>query len=205
MLLWLNTFVSFFALWFLGMAFAYMDNFITVAQMQSHGVGFERGIPWNAHVGVKYLDALPFPILMATWVYLCGNQWTWKQIVFLGIIAFIFSGVMHYTYIGAGKKFPEVVTYYGKVPPIFWEHVVYMSAGFAIIGLGYFCSTQIPHWFVWTSTVYLVIHVTLGVHVIHKLWAPAWFPYHGVMDAGTLAPIFGSSAILAGMTWWALR
>lgn len=205
MLLWLTVFGGFVILWALGYLFALTDNFVTVGQMQSHGPGFQRGIPWDAHVGVKYLDALPFPILMATWVYMCGYQWTRWNIVILGVIALIFSAVMHYTYIGAGRKFPEVVTYYGNLPPIFWEHLVYMSAGFAIIGLGYFCSTQPAHWLVWLSTVYLVIHVTLGVHVIHKIWAPAWFPYHKVMEAGTLGPIFGATAVLLGMTWWALR
>lgn len=196
---------SFIILWALGLLFASTDRFVTVADMQSHGVGFERGIPWDAHLAIKYLDALPFPILMGLWVGICGKEWTGNERIGFLVAGFVLSAGMHYTYIGAGKNFPEVTTYYGTLPPIFWEHLTYMGFGLTIVGLGYCCSYNPPPWLVWTSTIYLVIHITIGVHVIHKLLAPTWFPYHGILDVGTLAPIIGAIVALLGMTWWALR
>ncbi len=112
---------------------------------------------------------------------------------------------MHLTYIEGGKRFPELTTYGGKLTWVGWVLLVYMAYGFAIVGLAYFCSAHSTPSLVWTTTVYLIIHVTIGVHVIHKILAPAWFPYHGIMDAGTLVSIFGVMAILSGVTWWALR
>jgi len=173
--------------------------------MRSHGPGFKRGIPLDGHMAMKYLDALPFPVLMAMWVMLYGHQWTRFQVVTMAIIGLLFSVAMHLTYIEGGKRFPELVTYGGKLTWVGWEHVLYMGYGFAIIGLAYFCTAHPTPSLVWLSTIYLFIHVTIGVHVIHKLLAPAWFPYHGIMDVGTLVPIFGVMALLSGATWWALR
>lgn len=115
------------------------------------------------------------------------------------------SMVMHLTYVEGGRRFPELVTYGGKLTWVGWEHVVYMGYGFAIIGLAYFCTASPAPWLVWVTSIYLVSHVTIGVHVIHKILAPEWFPYHGIMDAGTLVPIFGVVVLLSGATWWALR
>lgn len=188
------------------MMFANSDNFKTVAQMQSKGADFFVGIPWDNHLALKYLDALPFPILMGLWVGLCGGQWTRFQIAIFLFLGLVLSGGLHFTYIDAGKKFPEVVTYFGKLPPMFWQHVIYMGFGFAIVGLGYFCSVHPAPWLVWGSTIYLIVHVTIGVHVLHKsVLHDSSFPYHGIMDAGTLIPIVGTAAALSAMTWWALR
>lgn len=201
----LGSVFEFFALWCGGVVLARLDKFLTVEQMRSHGPGFERGIPLDGHMAMKYLDALPFPVLMATWVTLYGYQWTRWQIVTWAIVGLVLSAIMHFTYIEGGKKFPEFVTYGGKLTRAGRAHVVYMGYGFAIIGLAYFCTAHPTPSLVWLTTTYLVIHVTIGVHVIHKLLAPAWFPYHGIMDVGTLAPILGVMVILGGMTWWILR
>jgi hypothetical protein len=111
---------------------------------------------------------------------------------------------MHASYIEAGKKFPEFVTYGGRITPAGYVHVMYMATGFAIIGLIYFCTPAAPAWLTWITTIYLMIHVTIGVHVIHKLWGPEWFPYHKVMEMGTLGPIGATTVALLGMTWYAL-
>src|SRR5438552_46408 len=114
----LMVFGSFFALWLLGMLLADLDGFRTVAQMQSRGPEYQKGIPWDHHVAMKYLDALPFPALMAMLAALYGYQWTRGEVIVLGIIGVAFSGLMHFTYIEAGKHFPEFVTYFGKLPPV---------------------------------------------------------------------------------------
>lgn len=69
-----EVFLSFFLLWRLSVVLAHRDKFTTVTEMRSHGPGFERGIPLDGHIAMKYLDALPFPALMATWVMLYGYQ-----------------------------------------------------------------------------------------------------------------------------------
>jgi hypothetical protein len=204
MIAWPATFLYFFALWYLAKIFAQVDSFETVWQMQILR-RIPVGIPYEGHVAMRYLDCVPFPALMATIVYMYGGRWSLTQIVIVGIIGLALSGGMHYTYVAAGKVFPEFVTYNGKMPPAFWAHVLYMGSGFAIVGLFYLCTSQPVPWLVWLTTIYLIVHVTLGVHVIHKLRHDAWFPYHGIMDAGTLAPIFGTIVILSAFTWWALR
>jgi len=204
MQLWLAIFASFLALYALMVGFAWADHFATVADMQN-AHGFAKGIPLTGHMACLVLDAVPFPALMATWVVMYGRDWNPWPIFWVVIIGFVFSGLMHLTYIDAGKKFPEFVTYSGKLTPAGWIHVIYMGYGFAIIGLAYLCTVHPVPWLVWTSTAYLIVHVTIGVHVIHKLWAPAWFPYHGILDGGTLGPIFGATAMILGLAWWALR
>ena len=205
MLLLIGVWVSFFVLWWLGRRFAGLDNFITVEGMQSHGTGFERGIPFDGHMAGKYLDLLTFPVVVATWVALYSHQWKSWQIVLLLVVGVILSGVMHLTYIEAGKKFPEYVTYSGKLTSAGCAHVVYMGYGFAIVGLAYLCTKSPEPTLVWLTTAYLVVHVVIGVHVPYKIFTPSWFPYHGIWDAGTLAPILGSAAVLSGLSWWALR
>lgn len=201
----LYTFGAFFALWTLMVVFAATDNFVTIAGMQLHGLGFRKGIPLMMHLGCLVLDALPFPALMALWLGWYGEDWKWWQILLLGAVGFVLSMGMHWTYVEAGRKFPEFTTYGGRLTAAGWTHVVYMGLGFAIIGLAYLCTPNPAPWLVWLTTIYLVIHVTIGVHVIHKLWGIPAFPYHKVLEAGTLVPIGAATVILLGLAWWTLR
>lgn len=183
---------------------AWDDRMLTVAQMQNKGPGFERGIPLLAHWAAAYLDFV-LPILLAILVAKYGEEWTFNQVLVITFIAFVFSGAMHYTYIQGGKVFPEAQTHDGYLTLVGWEHVVYMGAAFAIIGLFFLYTPHPDPFWVYLTAVWLWVHVIIGVHVPMKLLGPAWFPYHGVMDAGTLMPIGGVAAVLAGFCWWALR
>jgi hypothetical protein len=197
------TFVYFFLLWYASKTFAGLDNFETVAQMKSRG--FSVGIPYEHHLAMRYLDCVPFPALMATIVGLYGDRWPLTLVAGIGAIGLIMSAGLHWTYVDAGKHFPEFVTYNGKLPPAFWTHVIYMGSGFTIVGLLYLCTTHPASLLMWAATIYLVIHVTVGVHTIYKIWTPPSFPYHGALDISTLAPIFGTIILLSGFTWWTLR
>ena len=203
LILWLSVYGGFLALWLLSYLFAAHDHFVTVHDMQViHG--FPKGIPFDGHIAMKYLDVLPFPALMATWVALYGYQWKGWQIIALVAAGFVLSAAMHYTYIEGGKKFPEFVTYGGKMTPVFFEHVVFMGFGLGLVGLAYFCTANPSPLFIWVTTIYLIVHVTLGVHVIYKIWTPEWFPYRGI-DMGTLVPVCASTVSLLLMEWNALR
>ncbi len=198
-------FVVFFALWLIGFVFAYRDNFLTVEQMQGHGVGFEKGIPLVGHMGCLVLDLLPFPLLMTYWTSTVSNSWEFLDIILMCLLGLIVSAFLHVSYIKGGRIFPEFVTYGGDLTAAGWTHVVYMGVGFGMIGLIYFCTKHPNPYMLWLTTVYLISHVIVGVHVIHKIWAPEWFPYDTIWDAGTLRPILGTTVILLGLTWWALH
>ena len=198
----LRVYLAFVSLWALWLMFAAADKMFTVAQMQSKGEAFARGIPLTGHWAMLYLDFV-LPVLLAILVYKYGAEWSLTKILVLLGVGLVLSFVMHLTYIDAGKAFPEAPTYGGRLTAAGWLHLLYMGLAFAIIGLFYLGS---PSKFdVWLTTVWLVVHVIVGVHVPLKLLKPVWFPYHGIWDAGTLAPIFGSAAILVGLSWWALR
>ncbi|MBI2004800.1 hypothetical protein HYS79_01395 [Patescibacteria group bacterium] len=202
--IWVEVYGWFAVLVLASYIFADRDNMLTVAQMQSKGAGFQKGIPLLGHWAAAYLDFI-LPILLATLVAKYGAGWGLKQIAVIGIIALVFSAVMHWTYIQGGLKFPEAQTYGGHLTPAGWEHVVYMGAAFAIIGLFYLATPHPDPFWVYLTAAWLWVHVVIGVHAPMKLSGATWFPYHGVLDVGTLAPVGGVAAILAGFSWWALR
>ncbi len=197
----LSVFYTFWVLW--NMA-ASVDHMVSVRQMQSKGPGFQKGIPLQGHWAMMYADII-LPLLIAYLVAKYGQQWSLQQIGLMIGAGFALSFIMHLTYIEAGKHFPEAPTYGGRLTTAGWLHFVYMGLAFAAIGLLYLCTSKPTPFDIWLTTIWLVIHVVVGVHVPLKLLKPDWFPYHGIMDAGTLAPIFASAAILLGMTWWTLR
>ncbi len=200
----LEVFLTFFSLWALWFFAALNDRMLTVADMRGRGPGFERGIPLTGHWAMLYFDLL-LPLLFAYLAGKYGGQWGAKQIGIMVGIGFILSAAMHYTYVEAGKKFPEAATYGGELTPAGWLHLVYMGLALALLGLFYFMTAKPAPSDVWLTSVWMIIHVIVGVHVPLKLFKPAWFPYHGISDAGTLVPILGTTAILFGLSLWALR
>lgn len=148
---------------------------------------------------------LLLPMLLGYLVQKYSAQWAWNYWVVVMVISFGLSIIMHLTYIEAGRAYPDVATHGGRLTAAGWLHALYMGFALCLIGLFYLASVKPAPSDVWLATVWLVVHVIVGVHVPLKLIKPSWFPYAGIGDAGTLVPIFGATALLIGMSIYALR
>lgn len=134
-----------------------------------------------------------------------GATWSIQAIGLAMVAGLVLSFVMHLTYIAGGKLFPEAHTHDGYLTAAGWIHVFYMAAAFGLIALFFIATPHPARADVNIMYFVLVFHVMLGVHMPLKLLSPPWFPYHGVWDGGTMMPIIGSIAALAGLSYWALR
>ncbi len=196
-----------YVMWFLYIAWiiaAVNDNMFTVGDMRNKGRRFQKGIPITGHWAMLYLD-LVLPLLVGYLIQKYGTWWSDLQLVLMLGLGFVLSGVMHWTYIAGGMKFPEAPTYDGRLTPVGWLHFIYMALALAGIGLFYLCTPKPDAFDVWLATIWLVVHITIGVHVPLKLLKPSWFPYHGAMNVDTLGPIAGAAVVLLGFSMYALR
>lgn len=201
------TVIGLMALYILWHNAAIDDKMFSVVDMQSKGPAFGKGIPLVHHWAMRYMDAI-LPFLLGYLVYRCSQSWLswdWYWLVLIMAAGFAASYFLHLTYVEAGKKFPELTTYGGRLVAAGVEHLLYMGYALGIIGMFYLLSIKPAPFDVWMTTIYLVVHVVVGVHVPLKLAPPPTFPYHGIWDGGTLAPIFGTIVLTVGLSLWALR
>ncbi len=181
---------------------AYRDYFFSVAQMQlCHA---DRGVPFDMHTGM-WGDLFIITPLMALVVSKYAHFWDNTAMLWAVGAGVVLSLIMHCTYISAGNKFPEAHTHDGDLTAAGMVHLIYMGLAFAVIALFFFATPHPAAGDVRLVYALLMVHVVLGVHVPLKLLAPEWFPYHGIWDWGTFAPIFGSAAALGIMSYWALH
>lgn len=178
---------------------AWLDQWLTYGQMRAQGI--EQGIFFLGHPGM-WMDFFVLNPLLATMVARCANQWTWRQVVFIILLALFLSAGMHYQY--AQDPFPTAFGHHG-LPATGWMHFVYMTVAFTIIALFYTCTRHSPRAFVVIASVVLLVHVIIGVYVPLKIWTPIWFPQRGVLNALTLVPIGMSALLISGLAWFALR
>lgn len=181
---------------------AWRDNMFSVSQMETFHA--DRGVPFVAHSGM-WADVSLLTPLMAWMVAKYSGTWSPPAMGVAFGAGVALSFVMHLTYIAGGRIFPEAHTHDGYLTAAGWIHLCYMAAGFALIALFFLATPHPERADVYVMYFFLVIHVIFGVHVPLKIAEPHWFPYRGILDMGTLAPIVGSIVALSVLSYWALR
>lgn len=174
----------------------FSDHFLFADDMvRYHG----KGLPMIWHFGIMWGDIF-IALLCGVVVASYGDQWSWRQILYVGLTALVLSAVMHYQYLQ--DNIPNSHMHDHRLTPAAYVHFAFMWMAFTVFGLFYLCTVNVPAWAIITTSALLWIHVVLGTHLIVKLWSPAWFPPQPPADTITLVVWTGAAAVLAGFSWW---
>jgi hypothetical protein len=153
-------------------------------------------------------DATVFAAVMATILISYANQWTpwqWVGALSIGLVA---SALMHWGIYAKGSL-PEAHVRNGAVTSTGLVHFLYMAISLGILGLFYVCTKGLTPTYLFGVSLFLVLHMIIGSHLILKAWAnathPSWYPIQPVIDLTAGITIVGVAVVLSGASWWAVR
>ena len=175
------------------------DRFLTVPQMQRHHC--PQGIPFLWHFGICWGDTFIIVPLCAAMAEYYGSQWHVKDVAYVGAVAFVLSGVMHWQYLACPTQHSHMDD--KRITPAAYVHFVFMWVALTIIGLFFLYTTGVPAGRVISAAYLLWAHVVIGTHLFLKLWPPSWFPEPPI-DSITLLVWVGAAFGLGGLAWFAL-
>ena len=193
MLFWLSLAVFNVAVALQGL-FAYYDGFLTSKQMLRR---VSRGLPFMAHGGMWGGVYIISP-LVAVIIMRYSPWWSWGKMAIALLAGLIASFLMHETY--KKGKIPEAHVQYGHLTGAGWVHFVYMAAALAVLGLYYLDAEYEPS--MWAVSVLLIIHTTIGTHMVLGLVRPEWYSGRPLQSMGTWGVIGGTAVLTLGRTAW---
>jgi hypothetical protein len=172
---------------------AYVDNFLTLAQMKAKG--FSKGLPLLYHAGI-WGDLIITPVL----AYIVANhaiEWHRSDIVLAHMVGVLLIVGFGFLWVSSAKHgLPEAHTYSGKMTPAGFAHAIYFTEAITGIILFFFYS-KITQMEASIISVILGFHVLYGTHVFLGLYAPEWFTNRPQKDPITWTVIIVSwSALL---------
>ncbi len=176
--------------------FSWFDGMLTPTQMRASG--YDKGLPFLGHGGM-WSDVVIVSPLIAAAVALYGATWSPDHIVVAVFVGLVCSILMHLTYLGA--KYPEAHVQFGELTTAGMVHVFYMAVAFAVLFLLYFGTVPLPaSWFLWMTSVLLVIHIAVGTHVVLGIVKPTWYAGDPLHSWGTWIPIAAAAVSTFGWT-----
>lgn len=187
--------------------FARQDEFLTPGQVTQWG---RKGLPFVCHGGM-WSDVIVFAPVMAFIISNHGAEWDEDWIMAAYVVGLVASYAMHqYVYVPLGKQIPEAHTHDGGLTNAGALHLLYMSAGIAVLGLFYLDTPALKAAEVWTVSGLLLVHFVIGTHVPLKTWIKhhpvEWYPrVTTVIDAPTAGTLGGLAVALVGLSFYALR
>jgi len=203
-MIWFGYFIAFVLPVLFQAYLSWRDGFLTPAQMQAHGV--TQGLPFIAHGGM-WSDATVFAVVMATILHKYASQWPARQWGIALLIGTLMSAAMHWGVYIHGSL-PEAHVRYGAVTSAGLVHFLYMAASLAILILFYICTKNLTPMVLCCVSLFLLLHMIVGTHVVLKLWAniehPTWYPAQPIVDITTTVTITTIALILLFASIWAL-
>lgn len=185
-------------------AMACADRMLTPSQMLEKHPDHPKGLPFICHGGM-WGDVFIVSPLVGVIVAMYGEQWDKTQVLTMLTIGMVLSIAMHGVYIMT--PFPDSLAWRGGISMAGWMHVMYMSAAFTIIGLFYFCTSNVPPALLIIVSTLLTIHVAIGNHVVlgllYEQYNWAWCPDDFISKPAPWITISATLVALASMTWWA--
>lgn len=167
---------------------AWGEGFLTPRQLQL--MRGTKGLPFLAHGGM-WGDALIISPLVALIVAYYGTKWSPVEVTVAMLVGLVSSFAMHETY--RKIPWPEAHVRHGYLTDAGWAHLVYMAAAFAVILLYFFHAPYTP--WMWAVSALLIVHVTVGTHVVLGLLRPAWYPGRPLENAGTWSAVSGTAGL----------
>lgn len=182
---------------------AYVGGMLTPSQMLVKYRNHPQGLPFICHGGMWGDLFLITPIVDIV-VALYGDQWSTMQMgVMLGI-GMVLSGAMHGVYFMT--PFPDSLAWKGGISAAGLVHVVYMGIAFAIIGLLFICTANVPPTYLIVVSVVLTVHVAIANHIVlgwlNESYRWSWCPDF-IHKPDPWITIAAAGAILTGLTQWA--
>ncbi len=190
---------SLFTLWL-----TYLDGMFFPSQMRKKFPFHTKGLPAIAHGGLMD-DPILFSLVVALIVGGHWHEWSPIQIQITGVIGLVLSIVMHGVYLQTPIPDPITWKVVGLQSAPGWSHLFYMAVGFAVVGLGFVCST-LDRFEATALSVLLMVHVVIGNHLllgwlnIKHQWV--WCPYF--LNSNTaLITCYAVFVLLASMSLYA--
>ncbi len=185
-------------------ALAHRNGMLTAYQMRQKYPQHPQGLPFIGHFGM-WGDLFIITSLVGLIVALYSEQWSLTQMLVMAGIGMALSIAMHCVYVMT--PFPDSLAWKGGISAAGWMHVLYMGIVFAVVGLLFFCTTNVSPPFLVFVSVLLTVHVAIGNHIVlgwlnethHWSWCPDF-----IHKPDPWIAISATCVVLSILTGWAV-